>query len=407
MKISLPFRVVAKPETPDFGPRPFSGEWLALPPEDRVSPKSGRAFVLPGWMPSERIVSGLLVLLLIFGSMALGGPGVSHSDAMGPQATQIAAANLTQTPGPTNAAAIPPPAEQTTEPTPLPTPTSTPEGSGPTLVAGINVTPETTEAAPTEPGALLPKYRIVAYYGHPNATTMGILGEYSKEDLLKKLKKEQKAYEAADPSRPVKLAFEVIASIAQPEPAENGTYLLHTDDATIQEYADFAKAHDMILILDLQIGRSTVKDELASIAKFLKLPYVHVGLDPEFSVTEDQIPNERIGSLDASQVIVAQNELAQIASENNIPPKILIVHRFTEDMVTNSEEITPVAGVQTVIDFDGYGDPESKVSLYEHIISLGGAQFSGMKLFYKQDEPLLTAAKVVALKPSPDFVVFQ
>lgn len=404
MKRALPFHIGAKPETPDLGPRPFSGEWLALPPEERIAPKSTRVFVLPNWMPSERIVSGVLVLLLIFSSMLLGGPGIARSDAKSPSETPLAASVLT--PEPTNPAVIAPP-EQTQAPTPLPTPTATPPGSAPTLVSGLNVAPETTTAPEAEPGSLLPQYRILAYYGHPNSTNMGILGEYSIDDLYQKLSEEKDAYEAADPSRPVKMAFELIASVAQNFPAENDTYLLHTDDATIQEYADFCRDHDMILILDLQLGRSNVHDEIASVSKFLKLPYVHLGLDPEFAVGDDQIPNEVIGGFDAKDVTEAQNELAAISAENGIPPKLLVVHRFTETMVTNSDQIKPVAGVQLVIDFDGFGSPDSKVGLYQHIISLGGAQFNGIKLFYKQDDPLMSPADIVALKPTPDFVVYQ
>lgn len=405
MKLGLPFHIGAKSETPDLGPRPFSGEWLALPPEERAAPKTSRVFVLPSWMPSERIISGVLVLLLIFSSLLLGGPGSAQSDAKDSTQTPAAAAALTAEP--TNPAVIAPPAQQTQAPTPLPTPTSTPPGSAPTLISGLNVTPETTAAPEAAPGSILPQYRILAYYGHPNSTSMGILGEYSIDDLYQKLSAEKDAYEAADPNRPVKMAFELIASVAQNFPAENDTYLLHTDDATIQEYADFVRDHDMILILDLQIGRSNVKDEIASVSQFLKLPYVHLGLDPEFAVGNDQIPNEVIGGFDAKDVTEAQHELAAIATENNIPPKVLIVHRFTETMVTNSDQIAPVAGVQLVIDFDGFGSPDSKVGLYQHIISLGGAQFNGIKLFYKQDDPLMSPADVVALKPVPDFVVYQ
>lgn len=404
MKLSLPFHIGAKPETPDVGPRPFSGEWLALPPEERAAATATRVFVLPTWMPSEQVVSGLLVLLLIFGSMLLGGPGISHSDAMGPDGSGIAAV---VTPTSTTTIVVNPPVDGTEAPTPLPTPTVTPPGFAPTLVAGLNVTPESTTVPAAEPGAILPQYRLLAYYGHPNSAGMGILGEYDIPDLYQKLVEQKAAYEAADPSRPVKMAFELIASVAQPDPAENGTYLLHTDAKTITEYANFARDHDMILILDLQIGRSTVKDEIASVSDFLKLPYVHLGLDPEFAVGPDQIPNEVIGGIDASDVTEAQHELAQIVSDNNLPPKILIVHRFTENMVTNSDKIEPVAGIQLVIDFDGVGEATSKESLYEHIISLGGAQFTGFKLFYKKDDPLLSPAQVMSLKPVPDVVIYQ
>ena len=83
---------------------------------------------------------------------------------------------------------------------------------------------------------------------------MGILGEYSMEDLRDQVLAEAANYEAADPSRPVIPAFELIATVAQPTPGADGTYILDTDLPTLTEYADFAEANDMLVFLDLQIG---------------------------------------------------------------------------------------------------------------------------------------------------------
>jgi len=275
---------------------------------------------------------------------------------------------------------------------------------------GIAVTTTTTqpvESASTDPRALLPKYRILSYYGHPNSDTMGILGEYSKEDLLAKLQEEGAAYEAADPSRPVMLAFELIATVAQPYPAENDTYLTTTGDDLIQEYLDFATANNMILILDVQIGRSTVKAEIDKVEKWLLYPNVHLALDPEFAMAEGEIPGTTIGGIDASDVTYAQERLAQLATENDLPPKVLIVHQFHEEMIRGSESLAPVDGVQLVIDFDGFGDPANKVAGYNLFLQDRQIQFAGIKLFYKQDDPLMSPQDVVSLSPPPDFVVYQ
>ena len=105
--------------------------------------------------------------------------------------------------------------QPTEEPTLVPTPKATaqPAGPTPTQMPGIAVTPVTTQApATSDPNAILPKYRVLAFYGHPSSDIMGILGEYSKEELLSKLQEEKTAYESADPSTPVMMAFELIAS---------------------------------------------------------------------------------------------------------------------------------------------------------------------------------------------------
>lgn len=274
-------------------------------------------------------------------------------------------------------------------------------------IAVTSIATQPPQTASTDPRALLPNYRIVSFYGHPNNPDMGILGEYDMDELLAKLKEEKAAYEAADPSKPVMMAFELIVSVAQNWPADNDTYLLHTDDETIQTYIDFATANDIILILDLQIGRSTVKAEIDKVEKWLLNPNVHLALDPEFAMAEGEIPGAGIGGIDGSDVTYAQERMAKLSSENNLPPKVLIVHQFYEEMIRNSEQIAPIDGVQLVIDFDGYGDPANKIAGYNLFLQERQIQFAGIKLFYKQDDPLMTPQEIVALSPPPDFICYQ
>ena len=113
------------------------------------------------------------------------------------------------------------------------------------------------------------------------------------------------------------------------------------------------------------------------------------------------------GSIDADDIAFAQDELGQIVDANNLPPKMLIVHRFTEDMITNDTQLEAVPGVQLVIDFDGFGDPAIKDELYELFTGDKGIEYAGIKLFYKQDSPLMTPADVVGLSTSPDLVIYQ
>jgi hypothetical protein len=248
---------------------------------------------------------------------------------------------------------------------------------------------------------------VLSYYGHPSTPNMGILGEYSKEELLARLQEQAAAYTAADPDTPVVLAFEIIGTVAQPNPGDDGTYLLYTGDEWIGEYVDFATANNMLVIIDLQIGHNTIPNEIERIRHWLARPNVHVALDPEFSTGPDRIPGEFIGEVDGNEVQKAVNLLAEIVAEHNLPNKILIVHQFESEMIYNKDRITPVEGVDVVIDMDGFGGAGAKIENYDIFVRQELIQYGGIKLFYQQDDPLLTPAEIVALEPSPQVVIYQ
>jgi hypothetical protein len=256
-------------------------------------------------------------------------------------------------------------------------------------------------------GGLLPSHRILTYYGHPHDPNMGILGEYEKPELVQILRTKAAEYEAVDPSRPVIPAFEVIATVAQGWPAEDDTYLLNTDLETLVEYADFAEANDMLLFLDLQIGRNTVPAEIEKVRSLLERPHVHLALDPEFAIAEGQVPGTHIGELTAEQIREAQDILAAMVNDLGLPPKILIIHQFREDMILGKERLGPVAGVQLVIESDGFGAPGLKTQVYDILIGANEKEFSGIKHFYRQDKPLMTPAETLALEPSPLLIIYQ
>jgi hypothetical protein len=269
----------------------------------------------------------------------------------------------------------------------------------------FNAPPPEVEQPAGEP--ILPTYRILSYYGNPGNEFMGILGKYSKSDLRTELVRQARAYEQADPDRPVKLAFEMMASIAHREPQADGSYHEHTDPELIQEYVDYTAKHDMLLILDVQFGRATVQQEIDYVREWLKLPHVHLALDAEFAIKEGEVPGVDLGSLDAKDVRYAQREMVKIAEEAGIPPKILILHQFNYYSVTNKEDIRPMDGVQFVLEVDGFGTPEEKLLTYS-VMTENPIQFHGFKLWYSgEDDPLMTPEDVLALDPVPDIVIYQ
>lgn len=142
------------------------------------------------------------------------------------------------------------------------------------------------------------------------------------------------------------------------------------------------------------------------------MPQVHLAIDPEFSMKSGDRPGTVIGTFDASDINYAAQYLARLVRENNLPPKVLIVHRFTQDMVTNYKNIQPLPEVQIVIDMDGFGTKEKKYGTYNRVIYPEPVQFTGIKLFYKNDiKPpstgILTPAEVISLTPAPIYIQYQ
>lgn len=269
-----------------------------------------------------------------------------------------------------------------------------------------------TDAPYPLPGALLPFNRIIAYYGNFYSTKMGVLGEYEKEVMFDKLRAELRAWEEADPQTPTIPAINYIAITAQPLPGKEGLYMLRMPDSQIDYALELAQEIDGIVILDIQIGFSDLEKELPLLEHYLSMPQVHLGLDPEFHMKGTLPPGDEIGSYDASEINYAIDYLSNLVQTHNLPPKVLIVHRFTHNMVTNADKIRPTPEVQVVIDMDGWGFGAKKINTYNTVIYPEPVQFTGFKLFYKNDlKPpstrLLTPAEILELTPSPSFIQYQ
>jgi hypothetical protein len=261
-------------------------------------------------------------------------------------------------------------------------------------------------------GALLPFNRIVAYYGNFYSTKMGALGEYPPLEMKTRLKAAVKEWQLADPSTPVIPAIDYIVITAQASAGKDGKYRFRMPDSEIQKAIALAKEVNGIVILDVQVALSTLQIELPLLEPYLKRPEVHLAIDPEFSMKTGAKPGTLIGSFSATDVNYAANYLAKIVRDNKLTPKILIVHRFTGPMVTRTAEITPLPEVQIVMDMDGWGTPARKLDTYQGFIASLPVQFTGFKLFYKNDlKPpstrLLTPAEILKLKPQPMFIQYQ
>lgn len=271
--------------------------------------------------------------------------------------------------------------------------------------------PVTTAPYPVD-GAILPFKRVVAFYGNLYSKKMGILGEYSSDVVLSKLAAEVKKWEEADPTTPVQPALHYVAVVAQATAGADKTYISRMPFAQIDKVIAMAETANAIVFLDVQTGNSTVGKEIPKLEKYLKMPNVHLGIDPEFSMKNGKKPGTAIGSLDASDVNTVSEYLAKLVQENHLPPKILVVHRFTGPMVTRYQSIKTHPEVQLVMDMDGWGTVDHKKSTYKQIIQPQPVQFTGFKLFYKNDvirskNRLMTPTEVLELTPKPSYIQYQ
>jgi hypothetical protein len=257
------------------------------------------------------------------------------------------------------------------------------------------------------PGALLPDHLIIAFYGNPKSSKMGVLGQGPPEAMLKRLRSIATEWAEVERGRKVLPALHVVVTVAQNKPGKSGKYLLRHTDELIEQVLGWAKERQWLLFLDVQVGESTVADELNRLMKYLEQPEVHLALDPEYAVQPGDIPGRRRGTLDAAQVNEAVQMLGNIVDRQFIPPKVLVVHRFSRGMLTNYQQIKLDSRVQLVMDMDGFGTPITKEDTYKAFIALEPVQFTGFKLFFKKDHPLMPPERVLGLVPQPVYIQYQ
>ncbi len=267
-----------------------------------------------------------------------------------------------------------------------------------------------TKAPYPNAGALLPFNRIVAYYGNLYSKQMGVLGQYPEPQMLAMLASTTAMWQAADTSTHVIPALDYIAVTAQGSAGTDGKYRARMPADQIDEVLRMAEQINGIVVLDVQVGLSNAETEVPLLEPYLKLPQVELALDPEFAMHNGARPGTVIGTMDASDINWTANYLANLVDQYHLPPKILIVHRFTQDMVTHTADITPLPEVQLVMDMDGFGSEMKKLNTYYSVIEPEPVEFTGFKLFYKNDTDaghLMTPQDVLRLSPQPSFIQYQ
>ena len=258
---------------------------------------------------------------------------------------------------------------------------------------------------------IFPGHRVVAYYGAPQNEELGVLGIGTPQQAARKLLTQAASYNS--PGQPVLPAFELIASIAHSAPGKEGLHRERQTDAVIRSYLRTARQAKALLILDIQPGQADFFDEVTALEPYLRQPDVGLALDPEWSLPEGVVPGQAIGSTDAATVNEVSEYLARIVRIHDLPQKLLLVHQFTDGMVTDDKAIVARPEIALVSNIDGFGTPEVKISVYKQLTTalaapgVDAGQHIGVKLFFHEDERMLSPKSVLSLHPRPDVVVYE
>ena len=252
---------------------------------------------------------------------------------------------------------------------------------------------------------ILPRNRVVAFYGAPQSDELGALGIGRPSQAAAKLDRQARPYRKG--GKPVLPAFELIATVANDAPGSHGRYSTRQDPKTISRYLRAARKHKALLVLDIQPGRSDFMTEAKVLRRFVEQPDVSLALDPEWKMGPGEVPGQQIGSTTAADVNAVARWMSKIVADKGLPQKLLVVHRFTKSMIRNERSLKKHRGIALTINVDGFGTQAQKIAKYKEFTRDYEARLNGFKLFYKEDTNLMRPGQVLRLKPRPDFVVYE
>ena len=249
--------------------------------------------------------------------------------------------------------------------------------------------------------------RLVAMYGHPSTSGLGVLGEQGPDGGVERLRSIAESY-GADGSL-VLPTFEIIATVASAGAGGDGDYSAMTARDVIRPWVETAAANDIYVVLDLQPGRTDFLTQAKIYEEFLRLPHVGLALDPEWRLKPHQVHLAQVGTVDAAEINQVVDWLAGIVRELALPQKLLIVHQFRSSMITNREHIDTPPELAVLIQTDGQGSLRAKYATWNSLTSEPDVdQFHwGWKNFHDEDSPNATPQQVLELTPTPEFVSFQ
>lgn len=255
---------------------------------------------------------------------------------------------------------------------------------------------------------LFPGRRLVALYGHPSTTALGVLGEQGPQASVERAREVAASYQPFS-AEPVVPAFEIIATVAADQAGADGNYSNETPIDILRPYVDAAGEAEVYVVLDLQPGRSGFLTQAKRYQELLELPHVGLALDPEWRLEPDQVPLQQIGTVDAAEIDQVADWLAGLVRERALPQKLLLLHQFQTRMISNRDTLDLSRDeLAVLVQMDGDGAPGDKFATWDALRAGAPANLRfGWKNFYDEDTPTFTPEQTMAVTPAPWWVSYQ
>ena len=293
-------------------------------------------------------------------------------------------------------------ATSSTAPVQTPSPTPTPSGQE-------SSEPADESELPRGGREVFPRFRLVGYAGLTGASTLGRLGTGPLDQRVSELERRATSYAAGRDILPV---LEVIASVVQARPGRDGRYRFRISDDQIETYLEAARKHRALLLLNIQPGQSEFLIEAKAYERWLKLPDVGVALDPEWAMDPGQRPGGLYGHTTGAELDGVAAYLSGLVAKYDLPEKVMVYHQVARSVIRAEGGLHQHPGVVLIKSVDGLGPPDPKINTYR-LVNKTTPRFvhAGFKLFFTEDSAgggrLMTPKEVLALKPRPEYVMYE
>ncbi|WP_246296083.1 hypothetical protein [Streptomyces caniferus] len=303
-------------------------------------------------------------------------------------------------------------------------PKASPPGGASSSPSGGSGSPSPSGAATAPPSArptkrrrpelprggreLFPRYRLVGFCGLPGAAALGRLGTGDPEKRAAEAEKVAHSYAAGREPLPV---LELLATVANATAGPDGAYRSRTPAATIRRFHRLARDRRALLLLNIQPGRASVLDEVKALREWLVHPDVGIALDPEWEMSSGQVPGDTYGHTDGQELTKVARYVSGLVREHDLPQKPLVFHQVAESVVGEESALRPQPGVALIKSADGIGSPGLKRGTWRRLVKdMPDGLHTGFKLFYEEDAKgsrLMTPKEVLALRPQPEYVMYE
>lgn len=255
---------------------------------------------------------------------------------------------------------------------------------------------------------LFPDHRLVGFCGVPGSAAMGRLGIGDLDERVREL--EAVAGDYADGRAPLPV-LELISTVVHGTPGRDGLYRTRIREQVIADHVAAARRHKALLLLNIQPGRATFPDEVAAYERWLREPDVGLALDPEWRMHAGEVPMKVFGHVDAAELNEVGQWVSNLVAAHHLPEKAVVVHQLAPRLIRNEPALRAFPGMAWVKSVDGIGSAWMKQALWDKVTpGMPAVWHPGFKLFYEEDVehgPLMTPRQVLALRPTPEYVMHE